>query len=195
VARDASGNVAIGATVHSAATSEPACDASHRGWIVRVEGGAGVADTYRQCVKSAADTYAWAAFGGGDVSATTCTKYTISETDLTAAATTQTIDLVSVAAGTKVTGLTIKEGAQFSGGGVTALSVSIGNKTGTVTEYAPIYSLMAVPGDAQYYDAQVYGSATWAAHTISAKFTSTTADVSALTQGSVDIWLCKVVLP
>lgn len=57
-------SLAIGATVLSPATAEPACDAAHRGQVVRVQGGAGVADTYRECVKTAADTYAWQGVGG-----------------------------------------------------------------------------------------------------------------------------------
>lgn len=40
-------------------STESTCDATRRGRIVMVQGGAGVADTVRMCVKSAADTYAW----------------------------------------------------------------------------------------------------------------------------------------
>ena len=37
----------------------PACDATRRGWIWEVKGGAGVADTFAVCTKDAADVYAW----------------------------------------------------------------------------------------------------------------------------------------
>jgi hypothetical protein len=37
----------------------PAASAAYRGWILRVEGGAGVADTVSVCRKDAADAYAW----------------------------------------------------------------------------------------------------------------------------------------
>jgi hypothetical protein len=37
----------------------PAADATYRGYLYRVEGGAGVADKTYQCLKSAADTYSW----------------------------------------------------------------------------------------------------------------------------------------
>jgi hypothetical protein len=46
-------------TVEIQQSSEPTCDATTRGQIAFVQGGAGVADTYRICGKSAADTYAW----------------------------------------------------------------------------------------------------------------------------------------
>lgn len=41
--------------------AEPTCNSSNRGKITMVQGGAGVADTLRVCVKDAADAYAWAA--------------------------------------------------------------------------------------------------------------------------------------
>jgi hypothetical protein len=61
--KDGNGNYSIGATVFSAATVEPACDADHRDYVVRVRGGAGVADTYRICSKLANDTYSWVSLG------------------------------------------------------------------------------------------------------------------------------------
>lgn len=41
--------------------TEAACDATTRGQVVMVQGGAGVADTFRVCRKDAADAYAWTA--------------------------------------------------------------------------------------------------------------------------------------
>jgi hypothetical protein len=43
------------------AGTEPACNASTRGRVVMVQGGAGVADTLRVCLKNAVDSYAWTA--------------------------------------------------------------------------------------------------------------------------------------
>ena len=40
---------------------EPTCDATARGVIALVQGGASVADTYRICMKDAADAYGWKA--------------------------------------------------------------------------------------------------------------------------------------
>lgn len=41
--------------------AEPTCDATGRGSLVLVQGGAGVADTFRVCTKDAADAYAYRA--------------------------------------------------------------------------------------------------------------------------------------
>lgn len=43
--------------------AEPTCNASHRGVINYVAGGAGVLDTFKICRKDAADAYAWVAWG------------------------------------------------------------------------------------------------------------------------------------
>jgi len=40
---------------------EPACDSTTRGYLAMVQGGAGVADTFRICSKDAADAYAYRA--------------------------------------------------------------------------------------------------------------------------------------
>jgi hypothetical protein len=42
-------------------STEGTCDATTRGQLVMVQGGAGVADTFRVCAKDAADAYAWTA--------------------------------------------------------------------------------------------------------------------------------------
>jgi hypothetical protein len=41
--------------------AEGACDATNRGRVVMVQGGAGVADTYRICAKNVLDIYGWTA--------------------------------------------------------------------------------------------------------------------------------------
>ena len=43
----------------------PTPDASYRGKMIRVEGGAGVADKLYMCMKSAADTYSWVQIATG----------------------------------------------------------------------------------------------------------------------------------
>lgn len=52
----------VQAVVHIfAAGTEATCNSSTRGYVVMVQGGAGVADTLRVCRKDAADAYAWTA--------------------------------------------------------------------------------------------------------------------------------------
>jgi hypothetical protein len=41
--------------------AKPTCDSTRRGFMYRVEGGAGVADTFEVCAKDAGDAYAWRA--------------------------------------------------------------------------------------------------------------------------------------
>lgn len=43
----------------------PTADASYRGKMIRVEGGAGVADKLYMCMKSASDTYSWVQIASG----------------------------------------------------------------------------------------------------------------------------------
>ena len=53
------GQVQLGTEARWASGTEGTCNASNRGRVVMVYGGAGVADTFRVCVKDATDTYAW----------------------------------------------------------------------------------------------------------------------------------------
>jgi len=50
--------------------AEVTCDATSRGTVTMVQGGAGVADTFRQCEKDAADAYAWVPLNGSGSGAT-----------------------------------------------------------------------------------------------------------------------------
>jgi hypothetical protein len=53
------GTVELGTEAKWNSGTEGTCDASKRGRVVVVYGGAGVADTFRVCRKDAADAYAW----------------------------------------------------------------------------------------------------------------------------------------
>jgi hypothetical protein len=58
----ANANGTILARIHTWANgTEGTCDATLRGQVVMVQGGAGVADTFRICRKDAANAYAWTA--------------------------------------------------------------------------------------------------------------------------------------
>lgn len=60
-ANNTTGTVASIQWIQFASDSEPTCNAGNRGKLVMVQGGAGVADTFRICAKNAADAYAWTA--------------------------------------------------------------------------------------------------------------------------------------
>ncbi len=135
-----------------------------------------------------------------------CSKYTIAYTALTAATTTQNVNIFTVPAQGKITGLTIKEGTQFTctGGctGISSLTISLG-RSATETEYAPAWSLMQAVSNTNMFDDGGHYSATWASHQVVARFTVTnaspgnlgTGSATRLTAGSVDIWACVVTLP
>lgn len=50
--------------------AESTCNSSTRGKVTMVQGGAGVADTFRQCEKDASDVYAWVPLNGSGSGAT-----------------------------------------------------------------------------------------------------------------------------
>lgn len=51
----------VGTGVRLVTGTRPSCDATTRGLLFYVAGGAGVADTIEVCGKAAADTYSWVA--------------------------------------------------------------------------------------------------------------------------------------
>lgn len=140
-----------------------------------------------------------AASGSVGSNVPSCTKYTVSETALTTAATTQDITVVTLPARSKVQGITIEPTTQWAGASVSALTVSLG-VSGSTTAYTSAYSLITastgvVPGDTAFQDDGGHYSPTLASHAVLARFTSTGANVNAMTAGAVAFSICSVVLP
>lgn len=121
-------------------------------------------------------------------------KYTVAETALTAGATTQDITLLTLPARGKVCAVSVKHSAAFTGGGLTAMTVSLG-RTGNTTFYTAANDIFIAPTDLLIQDTSLYKSGTHASEAVLARFTSTSANVSAATAGSVDIWVGTLVLP
>jgi hypothetical protein len=125
-------------------------------------------------------------------------KVTVDFTQLTTAGLTQTINLVSTAARTKLCGVSIKTTTAFSGGLIASLTVSVGDAAGTGTDYsAPPFTLFTASSDTNYQDTipASKASVTSAASTITALFTSTLGNLNTATAGSVDIDVCTAVIP
>lgn len=201
--------VAVGNTVFSAATSEPTCDSTKRGHIVRVNGGAGVADTYRQCIKLVDDSYAWMAFGGGganpltidgsvvgtatlytDTNGDSCGKLSVTYAQLTGAASSQEIPWLHVPARWWVsrqlmipaTGFTYSSvGTTFTG----AMQLNSGNQ-----EFIPNSSLLS--GAA--YVPVIVPSTTLSSYVVSVKLIGDTT-FSHLSNGTAEFHFCGRVLP
>jgi hypothetical protein len=124
-----------------------------------------------------------------------CNKYTVGEAALTAAALTQSISLFTLPDRAKVTGVTIKHSTAFSGPSITAVNVSLGQASGSATAYTATHDIFQTVSNTAMLDDGGHYSASFASHGINANFTSVGANLSAMTAGSVDIWVCTVQLP
>lgn len=123
-----------------------------------------------------------------------CSKYTVAETALTDADTSQDIALFTLPARGKITGVTIKQSDNFTGGSISALTVSVGT-TASPAAYSAAFDIFQAEGDTVMQDDGGHFSTTFVSHSVIAQFNSTGGNVSAATQGSVDIWACYAVLP
>lgn len=117
-------------------------------------------------------------------------KYTVAYTAILAAATSEQEALFTLPAGGIVHAVKIKHSAAFAGTGITALTASVGI-AGDGDKYAAAFDVFQAAGDAV-----LQLSATPAAEShdsggtaVVAEFTSTGANLSALTAGSVDIFV------
>lgn len=124
------------------------------------------------------------------------TKYTVPFGTTNAAATTQAVNLVALTARQAVCGVIEKTTAAFAGTGITGLTVTVGDSNGTSGTYAPsAYNLTAAVSNTNFIADNVVGMASFAGGNVQANFTSTGANLSALTAGSVDFDVCIVTLP
>ncbi len=129
-----------------------------------------------------------------NVKTTTTYKATINRTALTAAATTQDITTsISVGQYEKVTGVTVKHSAAFTGGSVAAVQCSIGTST-----YPALYSnglshsLSDAAGDGVFSDFAVHASSSMGSSSVPVvvHFESVGGNLSTLTStATVDVWV------
>lgn len=131
---------------------------------------------------------------GGTVPA--CELYTVAATDLTAAATTEDVVLFNLPARGKLTAVSIKHTVAFSGGTLTAMTVSVGESvTPDTTFYSSAFNIFQAIGDTIYLDTDMFKSPTYAASDVLARFTATGDNMNNVGTGSVGIVACWVVLP
>ncbi len=127
-------------------------------------------------------------------SAVACKTYTVTQNDLTAASTVEDVVLFNLPARGKMTGVNVKHSQSFTGGGVSSMTVSVGD-TSSPTFYSSAFSVSQGVSDTAQQDTQLFKSSTAAARDVRARFTSTGANVSAASAGSVDVAACWVQLP
>lgn len=151
--------------------------------------------TVLSCVSGVAQHFpgaATAAATAADVPS--CKKYTKTFSDLTTASTTEDEVMFNLPARGKLTGVTIKHTTAFTGGALSAFTVSVGDSSGD-TFYTATFDIFIAPTDLLFLDTPMHSSSTFAARDVFAHFISTGANVDAATAGSVDLIACWVVLP
>ena len=132
---------------------------------------------------------AWTAFSSATSSIPQWTKYTVVYTDLSTAATTNNITLFTLPAAGIIHGVKIKHSTSFTGGSISAYTVSVGI-TGNLTKYASAFDVFQAAASNTFQLTNVLNSEDHASTTaIKIAATSTGANLNAATAGSVDVWV------
>lgn len=108
-------------------------------------------------------------------------------TDFSAAATTNNVEIYSLAAGSIIHAVIVRTTTPFTGGAISAYTLSVGI-TGTATKYSAAADVFAGTQEDQLASALIPESWT-AATSIKGFATSTTANLSAATAGAATIYL------
>lgn len=116
-------------------------------------------------------------------------KYTIAFGDLATAATTNDIELLSLPARGIIHSVKIKHSASFTGGTISAYTISVGI-VGTLNKYATAFDVFQAAGDTVFQvssvvDGEDHGSAA----SIRIAAISTGDDLDQAAAGSVDVWV------
>lgn len=127
--------------------------------------------------------------GGTDVPA--WTKYTVTYAQLAAAALTNNVTLLTLPVGGIIHAVKIKHSVAFTGGAISAYSVSLGI-AGNTAKYASAFDIFQAVAADTFQLSQVLASESHTATTaILLSAISVGANLSAATAGSVDIWVLK----
>ena len=123
------------------------------------------------------------------------TKYTVTHTQMQAAALTNNIELLSLAASEVIEAIVIKHSTAFAGTGITAYSFEVGI-TGTLDKYLPSFDVFQAVSNSAHDIAMTMGlESTSGATSIKIAATSVGANLDQSTAGSVDVWVKKAALP
>jgi len=116
-------------------------------------------------------------------------KFTVAESAFTAAATTEDVELFILAAGGVIHGVKIKHSASFTGGTLSAFTLSVGI-TGTLAKYASAFDVFQAAAGTTFQLTNTIGSEDHGATTsIRLAAVSVGDNVVAATAGSVDVWV------
>jgi len=117
------------------------------------------------------------------------TKYTKVYSDFSTAATSNSITLFAAAAGTVIHGVKIRHTTPFSGGSISAYTISVGTTSANGLYASAFDVFQSTNGRAFQLSNDFSGESSTAAWNVNATATSTGANLSAATGGSVDIWV------
>ena len=121
-------------------------------------------------------------------------KYTKAAADLTTASGTEDEVLFTLPANGILMGVRIKHSLAFSGGSLSAMTVSIGDSS-SPTLYTSAFDIFQAAGATVMQFTDMLKASTSASRDVLARFTATSDTMDNVTAGSVDVHVCWVVLP
>lgn len=121
-------------------------------------------------------------------------KYTVPENALTAASAIEDIVLFNLPVRGKATGVNVKHSQAFTGAGLAAMTVSVGDSS-SPTFYTSTFDVFQPAGSLAMQDTATFKSSTPAARDVLARFTATGANAADATSGSLDVSFCWAVMP
>lgn len=117
-------------------------------------------------------------------------KYVVDATYFTAAATTESKTLFTLAGGQYIESIVMKTATAYSGGTASAYTLSVGI-AGNLDKYASAYDVFAAAGNTNFQSSIVASPESFGSTTVQVTAVATGDDVGDVNTGSVTIW-CKV---
>lgn len=121
-------------------------------------------------------------------------RFILTFNDLTAAAGTQTITLMTLPKGSLIKGVRIKHSAAFTGGGSSSCTCAVGSAAGATNSFAAAFNIFQAPGDTTAQMTSGWKAITYAADTLTATIAADV-NVNLLTTGTVYIDVEILLMP
>ena len=125
-----------------------------------------------------------------------CRAFTVSHSDLQAAAATEDLTLFELPARGVMTGLTLKHDTAFTGGALTAMTVKVGDSSDPAAySDADGLDVFQAVSDTAFEDSGLFKSTSFAARNVVARFTATGDNTNAATSGQLRVTACFAIRP
>jgi hypothetical protein len=115
-------------------------------------------------------------------------KFSVTEADFTAAATSEDIELFSLDAGEIIHAVKIKHSTAFSGGSATSFTLSVGI-AGNLTKYASAFDVFQAVADTTFQLSNTFNSENHGSATSIRIEAVSDVNVANLTAGAADVWV------